>query len=131
VSGKLRGMYLYIYLAGAQALWITHKENGPLPTTRAQCGLVGANDCKCNRDQRFNMPSEARKSLNVKCLVTHPMLLNFRDRTPPFEHLLLYSYIHNCFIVITRLFIYLSGVARSLIHVVQAVLRLTKNTKSV
>jgi hypothetical protein len=24
-------------------LWITHKENGPKPTTRAQCGLVGEN----------------------------------------------------------------------------------------
>jgi hypothetical protein len=28
------------------SLWITHKENRPYPTTRAQCGLVGANDCK-------------------------------------------------------------------------------------
>jgi hypothetical protein len=24
------------------SLWIIHKENGPLPTTRAQCRLVGA-----------------------------------------------------------------------------------------
>jgi hypothetical protein len=25
------------------SLWITHKENAPLPTTRAQVGLVGDN----------------------------------------------------------------------------------------
>jgi hypothetical protein len=31
------------------SLWITHKEIGTLPTTLAQCGLVGANDCKCTR----------------------------------------------------------------------------------
>jgi hypothetical protein len=29
---------------------ITHKENGPQPTTRVQCGLVGADDCKWSRD---------------------------------------------------------------------------------
>jgi hypothetical protein len=34
------------------ALWITHRRTGRYPP----CGLVGANDCKCNRDQR---PSEA------------------------------------------------------------------------
>jgi hypothetical protein len=27
------------------SLWITHKENGPKPSTRAQYGLVGFNDC--------------------------------------------------------------------------------------
>jgi hypothetical protein len=32
------------------------------PTTRAHCGLVGANDGKCSRDQRLNLPSEARTS---------------------------------------------------------------------
>jgi hypothetical protein len=49
------------------SLWITHKENGPKPTTRAQCGLMSANDCKCSRDQRLNVPSEARRSdVNVK-----------------------------------------------------------------
>jgi hypothetical protein len=42
-------------------LW-THKENGPQPTTRAQFGLMGANDGKCSRDQRLNVPSEARRS---------------------------------------------------------------------
>jgi hypothetical protein len=44
------------------SLWITHKENGPKPTTRAQCGLMGANDCKYSRDQRLDVPSEARRS---------------------------------------------------------------------
>jgi hypothetical protein len=33
------------------SLWITHA--GP---------LVGANNCKCSRDQRLNVPSEARWS---------------------------------------------------------------------
>jgi hypothetical protein len=28
-----------------------HKENGPQPTTRVQCRLIGANDCKCSREQ--------------------------------------------------------------------------------
>jgi hypothetical protein len=32
------------------SLWITRKENGPKPTTRAKCVLVGANDWKCSRD---------------------------------------------------------------------------------
>jgi hypothetical protein len=27
------------------SLWITHKENGPLFTTGAQCGLMRANVC--------------------------------------------------------------------------------------
>jgi hypothetical protein len=43
-------------------LWITHKVNGSQPTTRAQCGLVRANDCKCSQDQRLNVPSEVRRS---------------------------------------------------------------------
>jgi hypothetical protein len=43
-------------------LWISHKENGPEPTTRAQCGLVVANDCKYSQDQRLNVPSEAGRS---------------------------------------------------------------------
>jgi hypothetical protein len=35
------------------SLWIrTQKENGPEHITRAQCGLMDSNDCKCNRDQR-------------------------------------------------------------------------------
>jgi hypothetical protein len=63
------------------SLWITHEENGPLPTTRAQCGLVGANDCECSRDQRLNVPSEPKiyylEFLRIqdkdKFLVTHPM----------------------------------------------------------
>jgi hypothetical protein len=35
---------------------------GERPITRAQCGLVGTNDCKCSREQRLNMPSESRRS---------------------------------------------------------------------
>jgi hypothetical protein len=34
---------------------------GRLPSTLFETG-VGANDCKCYRDQRFNVPSEARRS---------------------------------------------------------------------
>jgi hypothetical protein len=30
-----------LLLGHRPSLWITHKENRPLPTTRAQCGLVG------------------------------------------------------------------------------------------
>jgi hypothetical protein len=40
-------------LGHSHSLWITHKENGPEPTARAQWRLVGANDCKCSRDQRL------------------------------------------------------------------------------
>jgi hypothetical protein len=29
---------------------------------QAQCGLIGAKDCKCIREQRLNVPSEARKN---------------------------------------------------------------------
>jgi hypothetical protein len=59
-------------LAHRPSLWITHKENGPQPTTRAQCGLLGVNDCKYSRDQRLNVSSEARTRDN-KFLVTHSM----------------------------------------------------------
>jgi hypothetical protein len=45
------------------SLWITLKENGPKPTRRAQRRLVGANDCKCSRDQQLNVLSEARSSM--------------------------------------------------------------------
>jgi hypothetical protein len=68
------------------SLWITHKKNGPWPTTWAQCGLVGANDCKSSRDQRLNMPSEARRSSRYYNFGhpsnDRPKLLNFRDRSP-------------------------------------------------
>jgi hypothetical protein len=30
--------------------------------TRPQCGLVGAYDCKCSRDQQLNVPCEARNA---------------------------------------------------------------------
>jgi hypothetical protein len=42
------------------SLWITHEENGAIPRHATQCGLVGAKDCKGNRDQRLIGPSEAR-----------------------------------------------------------------------
>jgi hypothetical protein len=42
--------------------WITHKENWHYPTTRTQCGLVGANDCKCSRNQCLNVSAKARRS---------------------------------------------------------------------
>jgi hypothetical protein len=54
------------------SLWITHKENRSWPTTRAQFRLVGANECKCSRDQRLNVPSEGGARDN-KFLVTHLM----------------------------------------------------------
>jgi hypothetical protein len=44
------------------SLWITHKEKGRKSTTRAQCGLVGANVSKCNQDQWLNEAFEARRS---------------------------------------------------------------------
>jgi hypothetical protein len=66
------GLLMYPLLGGHRpSLWITRKESGPLPTTRAQYGSVGANDCKCNRGQRLNVPSEAAR--DNKFLVTHPM----------------------------------------------------------
>jgi hypothetical protein len=49
------------------SLWITHKDNGE-PTTRARCGVAPANDCKCSRDQRLNVPSEARKKNYINSL---------------------------------------------------------------
>jgi hypothetical protein len=49
-------------LGQRSSLWITHKENIPYPTTRPQCELVSANDCKRSRDQRLNVPSSAPRS---------------------------------------------------------------------
>jgi hypothetical protein len=46
--------------AGAQAFLVDYPQ-GERAITH-QCGLVGANDCKCSRDQRLNVPSEARRS---------------------------------------------------------------------
>jgi hypothetical protein len=39
-----------LLLGHRPSLWITHKQKGP-PTTQAQCGLVGANDC--SREQNY------------------------------------------------------------------------------
>jgi hypothetical protein len=44
-------------LGHMRSLWITHMENGPLSTAQAQRGAVGADDCKCKRDQRLNVLS--------------------------------------------------------------------------
>jgi hypothetical protein len=38
-----------------------NKKGQRKPTMRAQCGLVGANDCKYSRGQRLNVPFEARR----------------------------------------------------------------------
>jgi hypothetical protein len=64
------------------SLRITHKVNGPKPITRAQCGLMGDNDCKVTRDQRLNvsptingltcLPKNGGGRDNIY-LVTHPM----------------------------------------------------------
>jgi hypothetical protein len=54
-------LLISLQLGHRPSLQITHKESGPQPTTRAKCGLVGANDCKCSRDQRLNVPSKARR----------------------------------------------------------------------
>jgi hypothetical protein len=66
-----------LFLRQAACLTSTVLENG-----------VGANDRKCNRDQRLNVPSKARRS-SRKYIFGHPSydwplvtLLSFRDRTP-------------------------------------------------
>jgi hypothetical protein len=41
---------------------------GHRPSTRAQCGLVGANNYKCTRDQLKHVGAQ-----DNKFLVTHPM----------------------------------------------------------
>jgi hypothetical protein len=61
-----------------------------LTSTLLETG-VGANDCKCNQDQRLNMPSEALRSSRYQILSTHPVTVHFvlfprrnplTDRTP-------------------------------------------------
>jgi hypothetical protein len=52
------------------SLWITYKENRPYPTTRAQCGLLGANNYKCNRHQQLNVVSEARARGSIFIVIT-------------------------------------------------------------
>jgi hypothetical protein len=60
-SNMLSAAYLMSPLLGHRSsFWMTDKENEPKHTTRAQCGLVGANICKCNRGQRLNVSSEAQ-----------------------------------------------------------------------
>jgi hypothetical protein len=74
-------MYMYLYviiisilmfslLGHRPSLWITHKENGPYPTTRAQCGLVGANTAGPNG---FSCLPKHVGARNNKFLVTHLM----------------------------------------------------------
>jgi hypothetical protein len=77
-------LLMFPLLGHMPSLLITHKENGPFPTTRAQYGLVEANDCKCSRDLRLNVSSEARR--RSRQIFDHPSntrlrLLNFRDST--------------------------------------------------
>jgi hypothetical protein len=59
--------------AGEQAFLVdTHKENGSYPTTRAQCALVGANDCKCNRDNGLTcLPKRGGGRVDKFVVVTH------------------------------------------------------------
>jgi hypothetical protein len=41
------------------------------PTTRAQCGLVGAKDCKCSRDQRFKcFPKHEGEYKSLKLIIS-------------------------------------------------------------
>jgi hypothetical protein len=56
--------------AGIQAFRITHKENGPLPTTRAQCGLTTANATGTNGLTCLPKHEGVRDN---KFLVTHLM----------------------------------------------------------
>jgi hypothetical protein len=85
-----KGMYIIIsllmspLLGHRPSLWITHKENEPQTTTRAQCGLVAANDCKCSRDQQLKcLPKQELEILNFgHPFNDRPTLLNFRDYMP-------------------------------------------------
>jgi hypothetical protein len=47
------------------SLWIKHKESEPTAPSAIQCGLVDANQWPRpgSRDQRLNVPSEARQEL--------------------------------------------------------------------
>jgi hypothetical protein len=49
--------------AGAQAFLMDETKTERAITHHAQCGLVGASDCKCSRYKRLNVPS--------KFLITH------------------------------------------------------------
>jgi hypothetical protein len=63
-----------VFNAEAAFLMNYPQRERALTHSRARCGLVGANDCKYSRNQRLNVPSEARKARNVRpFLVTHPM----------------------------------------------------------
>jgi hypothetical protein len=44
-----------------------------ISTTRVQCESVGANDCKCSRDQLLYMPLKHGGARVNNFLVTHPM----------------------------------------------------------
>jgi hypothetical protein len=49
--------------AGAQAFLMDYPQGKrAITTTRTQCGLLGANDCKYSQDQRLNVLSQARRS---------------------------------------------------------------------
>jgi hypothetical protein len=66
---KLRSIFKYYHhqpinvpTVGAQAFLMGNPQGERAITTRAQCGLVDANDCKCSREQRLKVPSEERRS---------------------------------------------------------------------
>jgi hypothetical protein len=49
--------------AGAQAFRMDYPQGErAIAHHAAQCGFVGANDLKCSRNQRLNVPTEARRS---------------------------------------------------------------------
>jgi hypothetical protein len=56
-----------------RSLWNTHKENGPKPTTQAQCGLVSANECNAARINVLKFLPKLGGARDNKFLVTHPM----------------------------------------------------------
>jgi hypothetical protein len=53
----------YYPTARAQAFIMDYLQREPAIIHHAgPCGLLGANDCKYSRDQRFNVSSEAQRS---------------------------------------------------------------------
>jgi hypothetical protein len=75
-----------VFTAREQAFLMDHPQEERATTTRAQCGLEGANYCKHSRNQQLNVPSEGRRSTSYSIFGhpsdDRPMLLSFRDRTP-------------------------------------------------
>ncbi|KAL4708886.1 hypothetical protein ACJJTC_001685 [Scirpophaga incertulas] len=60
---RLRTLVAYTRHTAGTGLPHGHmRRMGRNTTTLAQCGLVGRNGHKCDRDQRLNMPSETRRN---------------------------------------------------------------------